>query len=116
MLCLSSPPLTYGFLTTLVPKGSVFCTKRSWGEPNPSYAVKLVKDDALAEPDVYDYLLDDLGNPRNHTLPCEVVHSNPSLIIMPFANNMVDALGPWGRVYDYMYQILEVRPSLSIYV
>ena len=92
-------------------QGSVFCTKRSREEPHPSHVVKLVKDDALAEPAVYDRLLDDLSNPRNHTLPCEIIHSDPSVIIMPFVPNMFDMIWFYKWTYHYMYEILEVRFS-----
>ena len=93
---------------------SVFCTERSWEKPRPSCVVKLVKNSALAEPAVYDYLLSDLSNARNHTLPCEVVHSDPSVIIMPFVEDMVDMLGNYNLAYHFMYEILEVRSSRNV--
>ena len=94
----------------------MFCTERSWENPDPYCVVKLVKDGALAEPGVYDYLLNNLSNPRNHTLPCEVVHADPSIIIMPFVDNLVDTVWSYGPVYDGLYQILEVGHLLTLCV
>ena len=76
--------------------------------------VKLVKDDALAELDIYDYLLDDLSDPKNHTLPCEVIHADPPVVIMPFVANMVHTLWLYAPLYDIMYQVLEVRPNRQL--
>ena len=74
--------------------------------------VKLIKQDAQSELDIYDYLLADTSNPRNHTLPCELVRCDVPILIMPYADISVNELRRYTHIYDCMYQILEVSKPI----
>ena len=80
-------------------------------ETEPFCIVKIVQEGS-SEARMYDILLPDLANPANHTLPCEIVRSDPPLLIMPKAQSLC-----WvetaARIFDAFYQILEVGDSHS---
>ena len=75
-------------------------------ETEPYRIVKVVKEGS-SEVQMYDILLSDLNDPANHTLPCEIIRSDPPLLIMPIAEDS-RSLRTAARTFDSFYQILEV--------
>ena len=80
-------------------------------ETEPFCIVKIVQEGS-SEARMYDILLSDLDNPANHTLPCEIIRSDPPLLIMPKVQSLC-----WVetaiQIFDAFYQILEVGNSHS---
>ena len=58
---------------------------------------------------IYEYLLSRLSDPRNHTLPCEIVKTDTKhpFLIMPYVRTQ-DTLCTHAELYHSIYQLLEV--------
>ncbi|KAI0357918.1 hypothetical protein OH77DRAFT_1450552 [Trametes cingulata] len=59
--------------------GVVFATMPSEG---PEYVVKIL-DLNTEELPIYERLLGDIDNPRNHTIPCKIVRTGHPVLVMP---------------------------------
>ena len=91
-------------------QGSVYEDDHTGSTP-PNNVVKIIKEDSQSELDVYDYLLADINNPRNHTLPCEVIRGDVPILIMPHPRISAFEMKNYPDVYYCMYQILEVSST-----
>ena len=99
------------------PQGCVFQNHRQAGATH--YAVKIL-DTESEEADICNKLLKLSSASPNHTLPCDIILSqpNPPIIIMPL---MVDLLSCDFDLWDdstllrYFHQILEVSSELYSY-
>ena len=75
----------------------------------PPYAVKIL-DAEGKEANLYDELhsLSDSG--QNHTLPCDVIRSEPPILVMPCIPMSMIVCNRWGLegLLEFFHQVLEV--------
>nr|VWO97432.1 Glucoamylase (EC (1,4-alpha-D-glucan glucohydrolase) (Glucan 1,4-alpha-glucosidase) [Ganoderma boninense] len=60
----------------------LFYTPRPYRSPSPQYVIKVL-DPATEECSINEHLQHTLPSP-NHSLPCEIIPSDPRLLVMPF--------------------------------
>lgn len=82
------------------------------------YAVKIVAPDS-EEADIYDLLHQRDPASPNHTLPCEVIRDDRTILIMPCLEKIL--IDPKRRAWDlvpmldFFRQIVEVRPNRHLF-
>ncbi|KAM5541235.1 hypothetical protein V8D89_005164 [Ganoderma adspersum] len=87
---------------------TVFCT--SWFAA-PQHVVKIVEPDAKEEAAICEFLQRTLENPDNHAIPCDVVHAEKTVLVMPYLPSMKAPSPLHGRwlesFLELAYQLLE---------
>ncbi|PIL34780.1 hypothetical protein GSI_02567 [Ganoderma sinense ZZ0214-1] len=90
------------------PYKSIYYTARPYGSTIPQYVVKVL-DPTTEECSINERLQDDLSSP-NHGLPCEIIPSEPRLLVMPFVGglNSINYMNrPTSLFLDVYHQIIE---------
>ena len=93
----------------------MFCT--SWFA-TPQYVVKIVEPDAKDEAAICEFLQRALDEPDNHAIPCDVVHAEKTVLVMPYLPSMkAPSATLRGRLWlesflGLAYQLLEVLTYL----
>ena len=94
----------------------MFCT--SWFTA-PQYVVKIVEPDSEAKQDseaaICAFLQLERTAPDNHTIPCDIIHAEKTVLLMPYLPSMKAPSpldGRWLEAFlDAAYQLLEVRAA-----
>ncbi|KAI0658963.1 hypothetical protein C8Q70DRAFT_1154863 [Cubamyces menziesii] len=80
------------------------------GPPNRGFVVKVL-DLNTQELEIYERLLDHVGSPQNHTIPCEIVRSGHPMLIMPMLSCIDMVMCQWSLslsgLVDIFYQLVE---------
>ncbi len=85
----------------------------------PQHVVKIVAEpEAKEEAAILEFLQRTLDSPDNHTIPCDVVHAEKTVLVMPYMPSM-KAPSPLDRHWlesflDIAYQLLEVRTTFKL--
>ncbi|PIL34768.1 hypothetical protein GSI_02555 [Ganoderma sinense ZZ0214-1] len=90
------------------PYKSIYYTARPYGSTIQQYVVKVL-DPTTEECSINERLQNNLSSP-NHGLPCEVIPSEPRLLVMPFVGglNSINYMNrPTSFFLDVYYQIIE---------
>ena len=98
-------------------QGSVYATSAS----NPPQWVVKVLNPANEEEAIIHRLQRDTS-PRNHVIPCEIIESNPTLLVMPYARDVdwpfcqeTNTLIKLRTLLHVFHQITEVRTNRTPY-